>query len=41
MSKNFDDQKYEKVMFRLQKDADGYPPDDWESRLGDEVEPRH
>jgi hypothetical protein len=39
MRKNFDDQKYEKVMFRLKKDADGYPPDDWESLWAYEVEP--
>jgi len=39
MNKNFDDQKYEKVMFRLKKDADGYPPDDWESLWAYEVEP--
>ncbi len=39
MSKNFDGQKYQKVMFRLQKDADGYPPDDWESLWAYEVEP--
>jgi hypothetical protein len=38
MSKNFDGQKYEKVMFRLQKDADGYPPDEWESLWAYEVE---
>jgi hypothetical protein len=38
MSKNFDDQKYEKVLFRLQKDADGYPPDDWESLWAYEIE---
>jgi hypothetical protein len=39
MNKKFDDQKYEKVMFRLQKDEDGYPPDDWESLWAYEVEP--
>lgn len=39
MSKNFEDAKYEKVMFRLQRDADGYPPDDWESLWAYEVEP--
>jgi hypothetical protein len=39
MSETFDDQKYEKVMFRLQKDEDGYPPDDWESLWAYELEP--
>jgi Domain of unknown function (DUF4265) len=39
MSKNFVTQKYEKVIFRLQQDADGYPPDDWESLWAYEVEP--
>ena len=39
MSKNFDGQKYEKVIFRLEKDAGGYPPDDWESLWAYEVEP--
>ncbi len=39
MSEVVDDQKYEKVMFRLQKDEDGYPSDDWESLWAYEVEP--
>ncbi len=39
MSKEIDDQRYEKIMFRLQKDADGYPPDDWETLWAYEVEP--
>lgn len=39
MSETFDDQKYEKIMFHLQKDADGYPPDDWETLWAYEIEP--
>ena len=25
------DENYRKILFRLEKDEDGYPPDDWES----------
>lgn len=32
-----DDAKYEKVFFPLHKDADGYPPDDWETLWAYEV----
>ncbi|MEO6394169.1 MAG: DUF4265 domain-containing protein [Pyrinomonadaceae bacterium] len=31
MSDNVSDNQYQKVMFKLEKDSDGYPPDDWES----------
>jgi hypothetical protein len=34
-----DERKHEKILFRLKKDADGYPPDDWESVWAYEVEP--
>ena len=39
MSQDLNDQNYEKVIFRLQKDSDGYPPDDRESLWAYEVEP--
>ena len=39
MSETSGDQKYEKIMFRLAKDPDGYPPDDWETLWAYEVEP--
>lgn len=38
MSTMPDDKKYEKVFFRLHKDEDGYPPDDWETLWAYEVE---
>lgn len=28
---NTEDRTYKKILFRLEKDEDGYPPDDWES----------
>src|SRR5262245_30382014 len=33
------DDNYKKIHFRLEKDEDGYPPDDWESVWAEEVEP--
>jgi hypothetical protein len=28
---------YQKILFRLQRDADGYPPNDWETLWGKEL----
>lgn len=28
---NMADEKYKKISFELEQDADGYPPDRWES----------
>lgn len=33
------DENYKKVVFRLEQDEDGYPPDNWESLWAGEVEP--
>ena len=33
------DEKYVKIHFRLEKDEDGYPPDDWESLWAIEFSP--
>lgn len=33
-----EDQKYRKILFELDRDDDGYPPDDWESVWGVETE---
>lgn len=38
MSADSDGKKYERVFFRLDKDEDGYPPDDWETVWAYEVE---
>lgn len=37
MDNSSDEKKYDKVMFRLSKDEDGYPPDDWETLWACEV----
>lgn len=39
MTKSLSDHQFRKIMFRLQKDADGYPPDDRETLWAYEVEP--
>jgi hypothetical protein len=33
------DENYKKVVFRLEQDEDGYPPDAWESLWANETEP--
>jgi hypothetical protein len=33
------DENYKKVVFQLEQDEDGYPPDNWESLWAKEVEP--
>ena len=32
-----DQENYQKILFRLKKDADDYPPDDWESLWASET----
>lgn len=32
------DEQYEKIFFRLEKDEDGYPPDNWETLWAFEIE---
>jgi hypothetical protein len=36
--KNMADENYKKIVFKLEQDADGYPPDKWESLWGYETE---
>jgi len=31
--------EFSRIMFPLEKDPDGYPPDNWESLWGEEIEP--
>lgn len=38
MGKSQQDEKYERIFFRLEKDKDGYPPDDWETLWAFEIE---
>ena len=38
MDSFLDNRKCNKVLFQLQKDEDGYPPDDWESLWAFETE---
>jgi len=33
------DENYKKIVFRLEQDEDGYPPDNWESMWAYETEP--
>ena len=33
-------EKYKKILFELQQDEDGYPPDKWESLWAYETAPR-
>lgn len=35
---NTKEKKYEKILFRLKRDSEGYPPDDWESLWAFETE---
>ena len=35
------DENYKKISFELEQDANGYPPDKWESLWGYETEPGH
>ncbi len=35
------DENYKKIIFELEQDADGYPPDKWESLWGYETEGGH